>query len=398
MAAITIAVLAATALVAAILALPRISGATGWRATVTPLASIIGSGFLVLGPILNASFGTLAPLAMVALCAVAWAFGAAIRVNIGALDSSADRPAADAAIEALASATLAFAYVISVAYYLNLFGAFALSLTPIASAFAARIVTSALYALILIVGWTKGYAALERMEALAVSLKLAIIAGLVAGLAFHFAEGGTLPAFHPASVTGWQAVTLIFGLIVTVQGFETARYLGETYDPATRIAAMRRAQGIAAVIYLIYTVLLVAIFAPGEVALTETAIVDMMATVAVILPSMLVLAALGAQFSAAVADTSGAGGLAHELTKGRIPPRLAYAMLTVSGLALTWAFDVFQIIAFASRAFAAYYALQSLLAALARMRQGRHAGAAAYGTLALLGLAIAVFGRAVEGG
>ena len=334
---------------------------------------------------------------MLALCAVAWAFGAAIRVNIAALDAGPMRPRLDLRLETLASAMLAFAYVISVAYYLNLFGAFALSLTPIATPVAARLVTTAIYLLILAVGWTRGYAALERMETLAVSMKLAIIAGLVAGLAFRFGEGGVLPALHPGTVTGWQAVTLIFGLIVTVQGFETARYLGEAYSARIRIAAMQRAQVISAAIYLIYTGLLVALFAPGEVALSETAIVGMMATVAVILPPLLVLAALGAQFSAAVADTSGAGGLAHEVTKGRVSPRAAYALLTGAGLALTWGFDVFQIIAFASRAFAAYYALQCTLAALARLRQGRPLGGMAYGGLAALALSIALFGRAVEG-
>jgi hypothetical protein len=36
-------------------------------------------------------------------------------------------------------------------------------------------------------------------------------------------------------VHGISIVTLAFGLIVTVQGFETSRYLGSTYDAATRI-------------------------------------------------------------------------------------------------------------------------------------------------------------------
>ena len=34
--------------------LPRVVGSTKWRATVTPLASIIGSGFLILAPLLAA--------------------------------------------------------------------------------------------------------------------------------------------------------------------------------------------------------------------------------------------------------------------------------------------------------------------------------------------------------
>ncbi len=88
-----VAVIAAALAVAALLVWPRIAQAPGWRATVTPLASIIGSGFLVLGPILDDSFGIWAPVAMAGLCAVAWAFGAAIRVNIADLDATRRRAA-----------------------------------------------------------------------------------------------------------------------------------------------------------------------------------------------------------------------------------------------------------------------------------------------------------------
>ncbi|MEK9751843.1 MAG: hypothetical protein VW338_01335 [Rhodospirillaceae bacterium] len=37
----------------------------------------------------------------------------------------------------------------------------------------------------------------------------------------------------------WRAMTLGFGLIVTVQGFETSRYLGDEYDATTRNRSMR---------------------------------------------------------------------------------------------------------------------------------------------------------------
>jgi hypothetical protein len=49
----------------------KVANALLWRAAITPLASIIGSGFLVLGPILVASFGQYAPIVMVALCILA---------------------------------------------------------------------------------------------------------------------------------------------------------------------------------------------------------------------------------------------------------------------------------------------------------------------------------------
>ncbi len=61
---------------------PRLLRARAWQATVTPLASIIGSGFLVAGPILSHAAGRFAWLAMLGLCAAGYLFGAAVRHNI----------------------------------------------------------------------------------------------------------------------------------------------------------------------------------------------------------------------------------------------------------------------------------------------------------------------------
>lgn len=48
-------------------------------ATTTPLASIFGSGFLVIVPILAAAVGSYAVFAMAAVCALAYAVGSLIR-------------------------------------------------------------------------------------------------------------------------------------------------------------------------------------------------------------------------------------------------------------------------------------------------------------------------------
>ena len=388
-------ILTSSLLIAGLLLYPRLSHAPLWRATMTPLASIIGSGFLVLGPILHQSWGASAPLVMAALCAGAWAFGAAIRSNI-AHRSTQPRPIIEQGLETAASWVLSFAYVISVAYYLNLFGAFGVSLTPYGDALHARLLTSAMFLLILGVGWLRGFDALERLEQVTVGVKLVVIAGLLAGLAGYFvtkAQAGTLQIIPP-QVSLWQSLTLGFGLIVTVQGFETSRYLSESYDARVRIRSMQWAQAISTVIYMIYITLLAYAFAPATGALSETAIIAMMAVVAPILPAMLVAAALTAQFSAAIADTSGAGGLIAELTRSRVSSRQAYAVLVGAGLALTWSADVFQIIAYASRAFALYYALQAAIAASHRDQSALRV--TAYAGLAVFGLAIAVLGTPIE--
>lgn len=385
--------------VVALLMWPRLSGARLWRATVTPLASIIGSGFLVLGPVLEHSYGYLAPLVMVGLCAIAYGFGHAIRFNITMrMEGAGRRSNMEEGLETLASWALCFAYVISVAYYLNLFGAFAVSLTPFDSDLAGRIVTSGIFALIIFTGWTRGFAALERMEQVSVGLKLSIIAAMMAGLIVFFwdraSEGALI--INPPILSGWPAVSLAFGLIVTVQGFETVRYLGAEYDAATRREAMRLAQAVSSVIYMVYILLIAYIFSPDAADLSETAIIDLMGIVAPVLPALLVAAALAAQFSAAVADTSGAGGLVDELSRGRVPPRNAYAILVIVGLLLTWGSNIFSIIAYASCAFAVYYTIQSMIAVVAAHREKQTARMLIYSCFATLGAAIALLGTAVE--
>ncbi|MCT2401131.1 hypothetical protein [Novosphingobium mangrovi (ex Huang et al. 2023)] len=401
--AIEIAMAVAGLAVAALLFWPRVARAKLWRATVTPLASIIGSGFLILGPILTDAFGSWAILAMGALCLVGYLFGAAIRYNIERLDEpDLDTALADR-LEVISSWALAFAYVISVAYYLNLFGAFAARIFGAPSELLGRLITTGAYLLILGAGLTKGFSLLERMEQLTVSIKLIVIAALIAALTIHagaewedhnLAESGMV-----LGMTG--SIQLLFGLIVTVQGFETSRYLGRYYSATERQESMRISQWIATGIYLVYVVLLTVSFESGTFALDETAIIDLMRTVSVVLGPLLILAALSAQFSAAVADTNGSGGLFCELTGGRMGPKMTYVGLVGAGLALTWLADVFEIVSLASRAFAFYYALQSALAGIRAWYGGAPGGrfqrCFGFAFLTVLGLAAALFGAPVEG-
>ncbi|MCS6762283.1 MAG: APC family permease [Candidatus Devosia symbiotica] len=316
-------VIVVSLLVSGVLIYPRLANASFSRATITPLASIIGSGFLVLGLILSSAYDIWAPLAMAALCAGVYLFGAAIWHNITAIERDGEaRPTLERRLEGLASWTLDFAYFISVAYYLNLFGAFGVRMIPFNDTLYAKILISALFLLILAMGWLRGFKALERIEQVSVGLKLAIIAGLLFGLGRYFfvqVTAGSLE-IHPATLSGWSAVTLGFGLIVAVQGFETSNYLSEAYDARTRRRSMVLAQVIATAIYVFYIGLLTYVITPVDIAGDETSIIDMM-EVAPVLPLLLVAAALAAQFSAAIADTSGSGGLIAELTRGRMSER-----------------------------------------------------------------------------
>lgn len=380
---------------AGVLMMPRLARAPLWRAAITPLASIIGSGFLVLGPALNASYGVLAPLVMAGLCAVAYAFGAAIRFNM----VHAGTGARSQQLETLSAWLLAFAYIVSVAYYLNLLGAFAATLVPQDLPLLGKMITTGVYAVIALVGWTKGFSALERLEQVSVGIKLSVIAGMLAALIWYFVGLSGERALHLAApqVAPVHGIMLAFGLLVTVQGFETSRYLGAAYDVGTRVRSMKLAQAVSTVIYLLYITLFCYSFTPDSGPVDETAIIAMMGVVTPVLPTLLLVAALSAQFSAAVADTNGSGGLLVELTKGRLSPRAGYLLLVGVGLMLTWAFSVFEIISYASRAFALYYACQAALAAVqARENAGARGKVTLFGALAVLGVLVALFGAAIE--
>ena len=85
-------------------------------------------------------------------------------------------------------------------------------------------------------------------------------------------------------------------------------------------------------------------------------------------PVLLAVAAIGSQFSAAVADDSGAGGLLEDITRKQLPVRHAYFLILLATITLTWTTDVNAIIAYASRAFALFYMFQCVVAFLVALR------------------------------
>lgn len=339
----------------------RLSGSSSWRATVTPLASIMGSGFLISAPLLAGFVGDRALFFMAALLALAYAVGAVIRFNIEHFEPIEDEPVGPAqSIAALSRVVLAAAYCISVCYYLQLLATFALHALGLQSPALANWITSGLLAVIGLVGVWRGLGLLERVESYAVSINLGMIAALVLALAVFNARlllQGNWQLPETASDLDARDIRYLLGLLIVVQGFETSRYLGHRHPAPQRIATMRWAQLISSAIYLVFIALATILFHPGlggDVA----AIIDMMRPVAAVLPALLAIAAIGSQFSAGVADTAGAGGLIEEISHDRIPARYTYLLVLFVTLGLSWETNVNQIIAYASRAFALYYTLQ----------------------------------------
>jgi hypothetical protein len=345
----------------------RLTRSTNWQATLTPLASIMGSGFLVSAPLLAGVVGNLAVVSMAALLALAYLVGSAIRFNIRhfePIERAGHEPAQ--AVASLSRLVLAGAYFISISFYLQLLAAFLIRTAGIENPMAPVLVSSALLICIGGVGMWRGLDELGLVEEYAVALNLGMIAALLGALAIYnvklLAAGSwALPNLSPS--IDLHDVRILLGLLIVVQGFEASRYLGDEFPAEQRIATMRAAQIISAVIYLVFIGLATVLFHRGLGA-DVTAIIGMTQPVALVLPILLTIAAIGSQFSAAVADTEGAGGLIEDISKHEIPGRYAYLLILVVTLTLTWGTNVNLIIAYASRAFALYYMLQCCVACL----------------------------------
>jgi hypothetical protein len=391
----------------ALLFWPRLTASPTWRATVTPLASIIGSGFLVSFPLLTHDLGSYSVIAMACLVAFAYLLGGAIRFNIlhgEPLFAEGGRRWLSF-VERTSHLALALAYFISVTYYLTLLSAFLLKGLGTPQPLAAKGLTTAILLGIGAQGLLRGLHGLENVEEYAVGLKLAIIAAALAALAWFNIDGALNGTWHIVEQTkpfDLQSIRVVFGLLVVVQGFETSRFLAGAYPPELRVRTMRYAQWLSGAIYMVFFLLaMAAVEDPRALNGDATGIIAVLEPAASSLVYLIVIGAVFAQLSAAVADAIGAGGLIEQVSGKRIDHRHAYPIIALIGIALTWTMDVFAVITLASRAFALFYLLQCLVAAGVALsspdvrRRGLHI--AGFLILAAMALAVVLFGTPMEG-
>ncbi len=338
-----------------------------WRATLTPLSSIIGSGFLIMAPLLASVVGVLSPVAILGVVLLAYAIGHVIRFNIVHVEprlADGNLCTGTRKIEYLGGVVLAMAYVVAVAFYLSLLSSFLLDYLGVSSANLERALTTAMILFIAVVGYLRGLGGLERLESFSITIQLAVIASLVTGLAVYaigFPPGEI--RFDYPERSALTRIHILAGALLVVQGFETSRFLGDRYSREIRVASMRNAQIISGILYVVTVVLLMPVVQHMDlVHLRLSGIIDAMHPVALVLPVMLMVAAVMSQFSAAVADLGGGGGLLRENSHGRLSSRIGYISVAACAIVLVWAVDLLEIITLASRAFAAYYLLQTLLA------------------------------------
>jgi len=368
------------------------------RATVTPLASIFGSGFLIVIPILERELGALAVVGMAGVCLVAWMVGIAIRHNVAVVEPLADAGRLDpttSRIDRASDVVIVVAYVISVALYLRILALFVVGYVSTGSGASERLLAVILVVLITAVGLVRGLAGLELLERLALGsvlvLVLAIGATFAGKDASQLLSGGLrLP---PVPSPGLVSVLLVLGgIVITVQGFETVRYL-QHLDRQARIAGCRLSQLISSMVYILIVALATPLMGLGTPFGADRELLELVQRIAPLLALPLVLCAVLSQFSAATADTE--AGIGNLRVIGWAPLRGRRRYLLVGGAAavLAGTLGTSVIIVVASRAFAAYYALQCTVALRTSNRGWTRFG---YGVLALLMVAITLLARPAQ--
>ena len=343
----------------------------GWRtrlsAIATPLASIFGSGFLVIVSVLGGSVGRWSAPAMAGICAFAYVVGTVIRYNIRhaePLIETKNTPRSVKFLSTVAQMALVPAYVISVTLYIRILASYALGFFNIAGTFAEKLLTTCVIGSVLLLAVTKGLRALASSEKWALAATVSIIVLLLGAFGLYdaqaLAKGGVvLP--DPLGVDAWHIATVLAGTLIVVQGFETTRYLGDQFDADTRIRASRDAQILSSAIYLLFLISPTPLmhYLPRQV--PDNALMQLTGQVATWLTYPLLVAILS-QFSAAIADAISGSGSLVEVSRRVVPKRTTYVLICLSAIALCWTTTTFAILALASRAFAFYYFIQCLVA------------------------------------
>jgi len=296
----------------------------------------------------------------------AYAMGSVIRYNIEFVEPFLVKDEKNKYFKSLNNASyiiLGISYFISIAFYIRVLSAFALKAISIEDAFLAKVMTSFVLLFIGLVGFFRGFDKLESFEVFSVNIKISIICMFLLGL---FLYDWTFLNFHytgAAKEVDFSVLTVrkIFGIILIVQGFEISRYIGHKYSGDLRIKTMKLAQIISSIIYLVFIFLIMFLMGSDQ-KVTETAIIDVSKKVSILLPLSITIGAIFSQFSAAIADTVGCGGIITEYSHNRVSRNTAYLLITTGSILLIWFANVFEIITFASRTFAAYYFTQCLQA------------------------------------
>ena len=337
------------------------------KATSTPLASIFGSGFLIIIPILAGAVGPYSIWAVIIMCLFAFLIGSILRFNIRNAEPVIKNKTEKTTLrfENVSDVAISLAYIISVCLYLKILATFVLGSLQIDTTFNQNILATSILILIVIVGYVKGLDKLEVIEQWALYITLLIVVLLILAFVNYdivSLKANTLQLPKTPNHTPWEIITIVSGTLIVFQGFETPRYLGATYDADTRIKASRLSQIISIIIYILLVALALPIVTKLNGVYKDNSLTTITKIASSVLVVPLIIAAALSQFSASIADTIAAADNMEELSGKRIKEKFGYLIVGVGAVFLVWLANTEEIIALASKAFAFYYMLQCVVA------------------------------------
>ncbi len=341
----------------------RVLNSSGWRAVGTPLASIIGSGFLIVAPLLWMLVGKFSIWVLLIITGVGYLMGNIMRYNIKyaePLSNKNDKTMNH--FNALSETALACSYFISITFYIQLLSSFLLKMGHITDTTYVNLLSSIIILTTGLYGKFKGFRFLETAEIYSVNLKMTTNVAFLIALLYYDSNHG-FGAAHNNENVSFSVDTLrrIGGMLLIVQGFEISRYLGHKYSADLRIKTMRYAQIISTLIYVCFVFLVESLMTDFK-GITTTLVIDLSRQVAFILPFAVIIGAISSQYSSAIADMIGCGGTINEVIQDRVKLKTIYLFIAIGCVILLWTVDIFQLITLASRSFAFYYFLQCLIA------------------------------------
>lgn len=203
---------------------PRFRDNEHWQATLTPLSSIIGSGFLVMAPLLASVVGILSPLAVLGIVLLAYGIGTVVRFNILHVEpriKCGELCRTTQQVEYLGNIALCLAYMVAVAFYLSLLSSFVMNYFGFSDITLERWLTTSIIIIIAVVGYFKGLGGLEKMESISMTVQLSIVAALLFGLfvfGFNFLESGKELSFDYHEREWPTQIRILAGALLVVQG------------------------------------------------------------------------------------------------------------------------------------------------------------------------------------
>ena len=183
----------------------------------TPLASILGSGLLIIVPVLERTLGALAVFGAIGVCAVAWLVGTAIRHCVRVVEPLAKSGRLDTftrRVDQWADAIIVVAYVISVALYLRIMAQYVVAYATDGNGqLSERAIACATVVLITGIGVLRGFAGLDRLDRISLGAVLVLVTVLGGTLLLHDGRAVLGDDLHlpPVPDTGPWGVLLVLG-------------------------------------------------------------------------------------------------------------------------------------------------------------------------------------------